>query len=238
MAKPNRRLAPTAEVNRCVIYVRVSTDGQAEDGVSLAMQEARCRQFAQSKGWDVVDVFVERGVSGSTDERPQLDALIREVQVAEEHSKPTATVVYSLSRLGRSVSHLHHLFEKLRVVSVSESWDMTTAAGQLIVSILSAVAEFEVNIIRERTASALAQVKAEGRRVGRPPFGWKMDGAGCLVKDDGPGGKWYVVNDMFYYAKDGRSKADIARVFDLHERQVSRILNDERNIREFERTNP
>lgn len=228
-----KRLAPTSEVKRCVIYVRVSTDGQAEDGVSLAMQEARCRQFAESKGWEVAAVYVERGVSGTTDARPALDRLSNDVAYAEARNTPTATVVYSLSRLGRSVSHLHVLFERLRVVSVSESWDMTTAAGQLIVSILSAVAEFEVNIIRERTASALAQVKAEGRRVGRPPYGWRTDAEGHLVKDEGPLRQWETVKLVFAEARAHRSKAHIARTFGLHEKQVQRILNDERNRKEL-----
>jgi DNA invertase Pin-like site-specific DNA recombinase len=198
------------------------------------MQEQRCRQFARLKGWSVTAVYVERGVSGRLAQRPELDRLQSDV-AALEATAPVATIVYSLSRLGRSVGHLHELFERLRVVSVTESWDMTTASGQLIVGILSSVAEFEGNLIKERTANALAQIKAEGRHVGRPPIGWMINETGHLVRDEN---KWPIVDGVFRQYRSNHSKASIARFFDLQPKQVQRILEDERNVKEFERRWP
>lgn len=246
--RAKKRLSVTEEVTTCVIYTRVSTSEQAGEGVSLAMQEQRCRAFAASRDWEVVQVFEDAGISGTNTDRPALEEMQKFVKARESTGSPTAVITYSLSRLGRSTQHLLELFNSLRVASVTENIDMTTAAGRFMAVMLAAISEFEVDLIRERTVNALVQVKAEGRRVGRPPFGWRVDAAGRLEPDrieyydDELGaplikGTWVTVDGIIRRHRAGMSKAYIARFFDLHPKQVQRILDDERNIQEFERTN-
>lgn len=137
-------------------YARVSTGDQNAQAQSDALKAAGC-----SRVW--VDT-----ASGATTSRPQLDDLL-------ENLRPGDTlVVWRLDRLGRSLRHLLETVEELaeRDVgfrSLTESIDTTTSGGRLIFTIFGAIAEFERNLIRERTKIGLTAARARGRTGGRPP---------------------------------------------------------------------
>jgi len=165
-------------------YVRVSTEGQAAEGVSLDAQKARLEAWAATVGRRLVGVYVDAGVSGKrADNRPGLQAALRD---ACQRGAPL--VVYSLSRLARSVRDTLEITARLEkcgadLVSLSEQLDTTSAAGRMVYRMLAVLAEFERDLASERTAGALAHKRARGERISRhAPFGFQFDG-GRVVPD-------------------------------------------------------
>lgn len=155
-------------------YCRVSTEGQAIDGVSLEAQRARIEAWALANGCELVGVHVDAGMSGSRADRPGLLAAISQ---ATEHR--AALVVYSLSRLARSTKDTLAIGERLEkagadLVSLSERIDTTSAAGKMVFRMLAVLAEFERDQVSERTRAAMHHMKSQGRRVGAVPFGFNL----------------------------------------------------------------
>ena len=167
---------------KAVGYVRVSTEGQAREGVSLEAQEARIRAWAQANGYELAGIHIDAGISGSKSDRPGLQAALTEACKLK-----AALVVYSMSRLARSTRDTLDVAERLQkcgadLVSLSEKIDTTSAAGKMVFQILAVLAEFERNLVRERTTAAMQYMKAQGRRVGTVPYGFKLaeDGTALL----------------------------------------------------------
>ncbi len=160
---------------KAIGYVRVSTLGQVEDGVSLDAQEAKVRAWADLNGADEVVIFRDEGISGKrSDNRPGLQSALDMV------GKGDALVVYSLSRLSRSTKDTLILSEILLkkeadLVSLSEKIDTTTAAGKMVFRMLAVLSEFERDQISDRTRFALAHKKANGEKTGGDvPFGYRV----------------------------------------------------------------
>ena len=160
---------------RAIGYIRVSTQGQAEDGVSMDAQEAKVRAWAelQEPGTEVV-IFRDEGISGSrSDNREGLQAALGAVDRGD------ALVVYSLSRLSRSTKETLAISEKLQkqgadLVSLSEKIDTTTAAGKMVFRMLAVLSEFERDQISDRTKAALQYKKQNGEKTGGDvPFGYR-----------------------------------------------------------------
>jgi len=155
-------------------YVRVSTDKQATEGVSLEAQEARIKSWCDANGYELVQVFVDAGISGkSMDTRKGLKDALGSLK------KDMALVSYSLSRLARSTKDALEIAEKVskkkaHMVSLSEAIDGTTAAGRMMFQMLCVLAEFERNLIAERTSSALQHKKRIGQRyTNQVPYGFE-----------------------------------------------------------------
>ena len=168
-----------------VVYVRVSTSGQAAEGVSIEAQEARARAWAVGNGWQVVAVHVDAGISGKrTSNRPELAAA-----VARACAERGALVVYSLSRLARSTRDAIDLAARLEksgadLVSLSEQLDTTSAAGKMLFRMLAVLAEFERDLVSERTRGAMSYKRSQGERLGQIPFGSRLAADGShLVAD-------------------------------------------------------
>ena len=162
---------------KAIGYIRVSTQGQVEDGVSLDAQEAKVRAWADLNGADEVVIFRDEGISGKrSDNRPGLQSALDTV------GKGDALVVYSLSRLSRSTKDTLILSEILLkkeadLVSLSEKIDTTTAAGKMVFRLLAVLNEFERDQISDRTRFALAHKKANGEKTGGDvPFGYRVRG--------------------------------------------------------------
>lgn len=167
---------------KAVIYTRVSTAAQAQEGVSLEMQQQKLRAWAALNDAEVVGVFSDEGVSGKTANREGLQAALTLAKKTK-----AALCVYSLSRLSRSTVDTLRLVEELtkagcEFVSLGERLDTSSAAGRVVLRVLAALAEFEREQIGERTRAAILHLKAEGRRYGAVPHGFRDDG-GKLVKD-------------------------------------------------------
>jgi DNA invertase Pin-like site-specific DNA recombinase len=152
-------------------YIRVSTDEQATQGVSLAMQERRVMGYCMAKDWELGEVVRDEGRSAKDLNRPGVQRLFEMV----DQRAIEAIVIYKLDRLTRSVGDLNHLIGALqkrgvKLVSIDESLDPTTACGELMMNLLISVSQWERRVIGERTKAAMQHLKAQGRVIGRAGF--------------------------------------------------------------------
>jgi site-specific DNA recombinase len=159
-------------MEQAIGYVRVSTTGQADDGVSLEMQEAKIRGYCELHGIELLAIHRDEGISGGkVSNRPGLQAALEGVV---KHR--AALVAYSLSRISRSTIDLLTLAERIQkangdLVSLRERIDTGSPAGRVAFRIMSALAEFERETVAERTREAMQFKKAQGKRVGSIPYG-------------------------------------------------------------------
>ncbi|HKX04645.1 MAG TPA: recombinase family protein [Methylomirabilota bacterium] len=149
---------------KVALYARVSTDGQDPEVQLMAL-----RAHAAQRGWQVVEEFVDRGVSGARERRPALDRLLK----AAWAGRFQVALVWRFDRFARSVKHLVGALETFRslhvgFVSLQEQLDTATPIGQAMFTIIGAMAQLERDIIRERVKAGLERAKARGIRLGRP----------------------------------------------------------------------
>src|SRR3981189_549472 len=151
---------------RVAIYARVST---ANNGQDPTMQPRELREYAERRGWTVAGEYVDIGISGTKEKRPELDRLMGDAH----RRRFDAVVVWKFDRFARSVSHLLRALETFKAqgiefVSFSEQLDTSTPAGKLVFTVLGAVAELERGLIVERVESGLWNARAKGKILGRP----------------------------------------------------------------------
>ena len=163
----------TKKTQICVGYCRVSTIEQATNGDSLETQEAAIRQWAKAKGYRVAGIFIEALSGKRADNREQL-----QLALADACNQKAAIVVASLSRLARSTIDALTISERLHkagadLVSLSEQIDTTCAAGKMVFRMLAVLAEFERDLISERTSAVLQYKKQKGEVYGNVPFGYE-----------------------------------------------------------------
>jgi len=146
---------------RAAIYARVST---VASGHSPEMQLRELREYCERRGWTVAGEYVDVGISGAKDKRPQLDRMM-----GDAHKRRfDGVAVWKFDRFARSVSHLLRALDTFRVlgiefVSLSESLDTTTPAGRMVFTVLGAVAELERSLIAERVRAGLRNARAKGK---------------------------------------------------------------------------
>lgn len=153
-------------LHRVAIYGRVSTINHGQD---VTLQTRELEQFAQARGWRIVDSYLDIGISGAKDKRPELDRLMSDAH----RRRFDVVVVWRFDRFARSVSHLLRALETFNAlgiafVSLSEQMDTTTPTGKMIFTVLGAVAELERSLIVERVKAGLRNARAKGKRLGRP----------------------------------------------------------------------
>lgn len=168
---------------RAVGYVRVSTDKQAETGVSLEAQSAKVRAMAVVQGVELVDLIVDAGASAKSLNRPGMARLLELVDAGEVNT----VIIAKLDRLTRSVRDLADLLERfskrnVSLVSVADALDTGTASGRLVLNIMVSVSQWEREAIGERTRDALRHKRANGQRVGNIPFGKRLAADGISLE--------------------------------------------------------
>lgn len=168
---------------KAIGYVRVSTQGQAEEGISLDAQESKIRAWAEMNDTTEVLIFRDEGISGKrSDNRPGLQAALDAVEAGD------AFIVFSLSRLSRSLLDtitLSNLLQKRGVdlVSITDRIDTTSASGKLYFNIMAAFNQHYRDSISEHTRGALQYMKAKGMKTGGDvPFGYTAK-CGQLFED-------------------------------------------------------
>lgn len=173
-------------MERVIGYIRVSTEGQADGGVSLDAQREKLRAYAVAMDLDLVEILEDAGASAKTLARPALqEALLRlEAGVA------TGLLVTKLDRLTRSVRDLGDLVDtyfsaRFSLLSVSDSIDTRSAAGRLVLNVLASVSQWEREATGERTREALSHLRSGGVRLGGEALGWirlaEIDGEGRKI---------------------------------------------------------
>ena len=170
---------------RTVAYLRVSTDKQADRGVSLDAQRAKVEAYAALYDVEVVEVIVDAGVSAKTLDRPGLGRALAMLRRGEAD----ALLVVKLDRLTRSVRDLGALVEayfapgKAALLSVGEQIDTRSAAGRLVLNVLASVSQWEREAIGERTAAAMQHKARVGEYTGgEAPFGYRVSADGERVE--------------------------------------------------------
>lgn len=133
------------------------------------MQLHEVREYCARRGWHVFGEYVDRGISGSKERRPELDRLLVDCR----KRRLDAVVVYRYDRFARSLRQLVNALEEFRgvgidFVSLHEGVDTSTPNGRLIFGIFATIAEFERELIRDRVRSGIAAARAKGKRLGRP----------------------------------------------------------------------
>lgn len=142
------------------------------------MQLLEVREYCARRGWQVSGEYVDRGISGSKERRPELDRLLADCR----KRRVDAVVVYRYDRFARSLHHLVNALEEFRglgidFVSLHEGVDTSTPNGRLIFGIFATIAEFERELIRDRVRSGIASARAKGKKIGRPRASATVDQA-------------------------------------------------------------
>lgn len=191
-------------------YARVSTEDQNLDLQVSALRKIGCKS-----------IYSDKGVSGATVSRPGLDRALRKLQRGD------TLVVWRLDRLGRSLVHLVHAINDLEkrgihFRSLTENIDTSSSGGRLVFHIMAAMAEFERNLISERTRAGMTVAKASGRNVGRPPALSPWERTAALKA-----------------LKKGEAKNVVARRYGVSTRTIERVAitagNPKTDIRASER---
>lgn len=180
--KPRRTASQNRSDRRSIAYVRVSTQDQAAEGVSLSAQEARIAAYCAAMGWPVSETVRDAGESAKSLKRPGIGSVLDAVR----RGLVERIVVAKLDRLTRSVRDLADLIDlcakhDVALVSVGETLDTSTAAGRMVVNMLGVVAAWEREVIGERTASALAHKRRNGCAYGPVAFGYRRHGDALLT---------------------------------------------------------
>ena len=164
-------------MTKTIAYLRVSTDKQADKGVSLEAQQEKARAYASLYDLDLVEVIIDAGESAKTLDRPGLQRALALLKTGQAD----ALLVVKLDRLTRSVVDLGKLIEtyfapgKAALMSVGEQIDTRSAAGRLVLNILASVSQWERETIGERTSVAMRHKQSQGEYIGgHAPYGFEL----------------------------------------------------------------
>jgi len=151
---------------RVALYARVSTADKGQDP-ELQLRELRAR--TEVSGWEIAGEYVDKGVSGAKERRPELDRLMRDAN----RGLFQAIAVWRLDRFGRSLRHLVNALAELEArgiifISLRDNIDLSTPAGRLMFQIIGAMAEFERALTAERVRAGVALARLRGKHIGRP----------------------------------------------------------------------
>lgn len=152
------------KTGRAVLYARVSTTDQ-----NLDLQRDEGRAFIARRGWTLVDIYEDQGFSGTSAKRPGLVRLMNDAR----RRRFDVLVVWRADRLFRSLLHMVNALEEFReigidFVSCNEAFDTSTSTGRLLFNVASSFAQFERDLIVERTIAGMQAAKRRGERIGRP----------------------------------------------------------------------
>jgi DNA invertase Pin-like site-specific DNA recombinase len=170
---------------KAIGYVRVSTEKQADFGVSIDAQIEKVRAMAVVQGAELAEVIVDAGESAKSLNRPGMARLMALVDAGAVDT----VIIAKLDRLTRSVADLAELLKRFErrgvsLVSVADSLDTRSAAGRLVLNIMVSVSQWEREAIGERTRDAMGHKRANGERVGTVPFGSRVAADGVHLEAD------------------------------------------------------
>ncbi len=156
----------STEPRRAAVYARVSTKDKGQD---VETQLMPLREYCRYRGLQIVEEFIDAGISGSKEKRPALDRLMLQAR----KRKVDVVIVVRFDRFARSVSHLLKALEEFNAlgvdfISVNESIDTSTPMGKMVFTIIGAVAEMERALIRERVKAGMDRFAKQGGKFGRP----------------------------------------------------------------------
>lgn len=172
------------ETIKAAIYVRVSTDEQAQYGYSIEAQKEKLLAFCKSQDWEVYKTYVDDGFRATTLNRPEIQKLIEE----SISGKFNIVVFYKLDRLSRSVKDLNYLIDtfeqnNIAIKSTTEPFDTSSPPGKLMFNMLGSFAQFERELIGERTKLGLNRAFEEGKWTTTPPYGYNVKDGQLVINE-------------------------------------------------------
>lgn len=188
------------ETKQAVIYCRVSTKEQVEEGNSLVTQERNCREYALKNNLTIVRVFIELGESAKTADRTELQHMMK--FCADKKNKISVVISYKIDRISRNTddySQIRILLKRygVEIKSTSEFFE-DTPAGRFMENIIANVAQFDNEVRAERSLGGMKQAVLEGRYVWMAPFGYaniKLSGKATIA----PSEYSSIVKEVFNY---------------------------------------
>lgn len=196
------------ELVKVAAYLRVSTEEQTK-GFGLDEQREKLAGYCQFKGWEEICWFTDPGYSGGSMNRPGLQALLNAIQQDEV----SVVLTYKADRLSRKLKDLLVLIEDelaprgVAFISATEDFNTATASGKAFFSMLGTFAEFERNVIRDRTLGGRKQkARQGGYAAGEPPLGYEAKDRELLIRED----QAVVVRDIFAWRQQGETLQHIA----------------------------
>jgi DNA invertase Pin-like site-specific DNA recombinase len=169
---------------KCAIYLRVSTKNQDTDNQLLPLKE-----FANRCGYEVVEIYEDKGISGAKNSRPSLDKMMMDAR----RRKFSMILSWSIDRVGRNMSHLCGFVDEMNQLGVNlyfhqSAIDTSTSVGKMFFQIIGSIAEFEREMIRERVIAGLDKCRQKGIKLGRPSqMNEGLINAIRILKDKGVG---------------------------------------------------
>jgi site-specific DNA recombinase len=214
---------------KAIGYIRVSTEDQAREGISLDNQDAKIKAYASLNNMDLVEIISDAGISGKTMDRPGISRVLEMLNKRDVD----AVIVYKLDRLSRKTLDnltLIESFDKNGIAfhSIMEKIDTKSAQGRFFLTIISALAQMERDQIVERTKDALNHKRNKREWMGRIPYGYKVED-NHLVEDPAA---IRTIQKAKRLKNEGKTYRDISSALKLSLGYVHRIINtDMRKIR-------
>ena len=207
------------------VYIRVSTEEQAKQGISLAAQEEALKNYASALGYEIIRVYRDEGKSAKDIKgRPDMLALLSDAQA----HKFQAIFIYKLDRFSRSLRDLIETIEKLKewgidFVSLQDKIETTSASGKLMFHIISAFAEFERNVTSERTKFSMDKQARDGKLVTRAPLGYKIENKKLISTEHS-----YVVQEIFQeFLNQTISLTQLSKKYNLSVNGLKKVLTNQ-----------
>jgi len=207
------------------IYIRVSTEEQALQGISLSAQEEALQNYAKALGYEILKIYRDEGKSAKDIKgRPEMLNLLADAEV----KKFQAIFIYKLDRFSRSLIDLINTIEKLKkwgvdFVSLQDKIETTSANGKFMFHIISAMAEFERNVTGERTKFSMDKKARDGFLVSRAPFGYKVVDKNLVPKEDS-----YTVQELFQdFLNNDISLTKLAKKYGFSVNGLKKVLTNQ-----------
>lgn len=154
------------KTQKIALYTRVSTTDQHPE-----MQERELKEYVKRRGWTHAAEYRDKGVSGASEKRPGLNALLEDCR----RGRVDVVIVWKFDRFARSLKQLLNaleLFRRLGIdfISCTEAIDTSLPHGEMLFQIIGAIAQWERSLIAERVKAGLQNARNQGKRLGRPPL--------------------------------------------------------------------
>jgi site-specific DNA recombinase len=194
---------------KAIAYVRVSTEQQVTDGVSIELQIEKIKQYCHLYNYDLLDIVVDAGVSAKNLKRAGLTSVLHML----DNNEADALIVYKLDRLTRSLADWSILIKDYfndksgkTLLAVMDQIDTSTASGRLCLNLMMTVFQWEREVISERTKVALQHKKSKGQPLGSAKFGENLTKDNLLPNSD----QQQIINLIIQLRSDGNTLQQIA----------------------------
>lgn len=195
-------------VNKAIGYVRVSTEKQVEEGVSIDAQISKINAWASLNDYELIHIYKDEGISGSSlNKREGMSEALKHIK------KGMAFVCYSLSRISRDTVDTIKISREIEqkgadLVSLSEKIDTTGASGKMIFNMLAVLNQFERDQVSERTQVAMQFKKAQNQSYSPTPYGYNKKGKNLVINEQ----EALNIRNIQKMFADGKGYAEIARI--------------------------